>query len=92
MRANLEFDPRRAVQPAVLTALVEAGMTRDEAYRIVQASAQRAWDERVPFRSLLEGDPQVTQLIGDRLDELFDYGRFLRNVPAVFERLEALDD
>jgi len=91
MRENLELTHGALFSQTVLTALVEAGMTRDEAYRVVQASAQRAWDERVPFRSLLEGDPQVTQLIGDRLDELFDYGRFLRNVPAVFERLEALD-
>jgi adenylosuccinate lyase len=91
MRENLELTHGALFSQTVLTALVEAGMTRDEAYRVVQASAQRAWDERVPFRSLLEGDPQVTQLIGDRLDELFDYGRFLRNVPAVVERLEALD-
>ena len=46
-------DPRRAVLPAVLLALVAAGMTRDDAYRIVQELAQRAWDEGVPLRELL---------------------------------------
>jgi adenylosuccinate lyase len=92
MRENLELTHGALFSQTVLTALVEAGMTRDEAYRVVQDAAQRAWDERVPFRSLLEADARVTELIGDRLDELFDYGRFLRNVPAVFERLEALEE
>jgi adenylosuccinate lyase len=91
MRENLELTHGALFSQTVLTALVEAGMARDDAYRVVQAAAQRAWDERVPFRSLLEADEQAMGLIGDRLDELFDYGRFLRNVPAVFERLEALD-
>src|SRR3954469_13165426 len=91
MRGNLELTYGALFSQTVLTALVEAGMTRDDAYRVVQAAAQRAWDDGIQFRSLLEGDSQVMSLIGDRLEELFDYGRFLRNVPAVFERLESLD-
>ena len=91
MRENLELTHGALFSQTILTALVEAGLARDEAYRVVQSAAQRAWDERVPFRSLLEADQRAMGLIGERLDDLFAYGRFLRNVPAVFERLEALD-
>ena len=66
-------------------------MTRDDAYRIVQRNAQRAWDEQRSFRELLEADP--TSRAGstrDRLDELFDYGRFVRHAPTLIARLDAL--
>jgi adenylosuccinate lyase len=91
MRENLDLTHGALFSQAVLSALVEAGLTRDEAYRIVQRDAQRAWDERRPFRALLEEEPAVTErLESGRLDELFDHRRFLRNVPLVFERLEEL--
>jgi adenylosuccinate lyase len=92
MRENLELTHGATFSQSVLSALVETGLARDEAYRIVQRCAQQAWDERLPFRSLLEGEAAVTdRLDGDQLDELFDYGRFLRNLPAVFERLEQIE-
>jgi adenylosuccinate lyase len=91
MRENLELTHGALFSQTVLNALVAAGMTRDDAYRIVQRNAQRAWDEGRPFRALLEAEEDVTdRLGGDTLDELFDYGRFLRHVPDVFERLDAL--
>jgi adenylosuccinate lyase len=91
MRENLEATHGALFSQAVLSALIEAGMTRDGAYRLVQRNAQRAWDERRPFRELLEAEPEVSdRLGGERLDGLFDYGRFLRNLPAVFERLDGL--
>ena len=91
MRENLELTHGAIFSQAVLTALVEAGLARDDAYRIVQRAAQTAWDERKSFRSLLEQDPEVTgRLDAAKLDELFDHGRFLRNVPVVFERLDEI--
>jgi adenylosuccinate lyase len=91
MRENLELTHGAIFSQAVLTALVEAGLARDDAYRLVQRNAQRAWDERVPFRGLLESEAAVKErLDAAKLDELFDYGRFLRNVPVVFERLDEL--
>jgi adenylosuccinate lyase len=91
MRQNLELTHGAIFSQSVLTALVEAGLRRDSAYRIVQRAAQTAWDERRPFRELLEQDSEVTERVGpERLDEVFDYGRFVRNVPAVFERLDLL--
>jgi adenylosuccinate lyase len=92
MRENLELTNGAIFSQAVLSALVEAGLERDDAYRIVQRCAQRAWDERVSFRSLLESEPAAAgHLDSERLDELFGYERFLRNVPVVFERLDELE-
>jgi adenylosuccinate lyase len=91
MRANIELTHGALFSQAVLTALVEAGLTRDDAYRVVQRNAQRAWDEQRPFRELLEADPDASgHLDSARLDELFDYGRFTRHAPAVIARLDAL--
>ena len=92
MRENLELTHGAIFSQTVLNALVERGLSRDDAYRIVQRDAQRAWDERQPFRALLEQERQVTERL-DRaaLDELFDYRRFLRNLPELFERLDELE-
>jgi adenylosuccinate lyase len=92
MRENLELTHGALFSQTVLSALVESGMTRDDAYRIVQRDAQRAWDERRPFRELLEQEPEVTgRLDPEKLDELFDYARFVRHAPEVLRRLDALE-
>jgi adenylosuccinate lyase len=92
MRANVELTHGALFSQSVLTALIESGMTRDNAYRIVQRNAQRAWDEQRAFRELLEADPDVTErLDAARLDELFDHGRFVRHAPEIIERLQALE-
>jgi adenylosuccinate lyase len=92
MRANVDLTHGALFSQTVLTALVESGMTRDDAYRIVQRSAQRAWDEQRSFRELLETDPEAAgRLDARRLDELFDYDRFVRHAPAIVDRLRALD-
>jgi adenylosuccinate lyase len=72
----------------VLLALVGAGKSRDDAYRIVQGHAMRAWDEERDFRQLLAADPEVDPAI---LDEAFDLERSLRNLDQVFDQLDDLD-
>ncbi len=85
MRENLELTHGALFSQRALTALVESGLTRDEAYRVVQENAQQAWDTGTPFRELLgDAAPDLD------LDAVFDYGAFLAHVPEVFERLEAL--
>jgi adenylosuccinate lyase len=74
----------------VLLALVADGMSRDDAYRVVQDSAMRAWEEGVSFRSLLEKDERVT-LGAAALDEAFSLERSLRNIGPVFAALEQVD-
>jgi adenylosuccinate lyase len=85
MRENLEVTHGALFSQRALTALVESGMTRDEAYRLVQESAQRAWDEGTSFRELIGAKaPQLD------LDAVFDYGAYLEHVPEVLERLDRL--
>jgi adenylosuccinate lyase len=74
---------------SVLLALVSAGRSRDEAYRIVQRDARAAWAERRALREVLEGDPEV-QMSGAQLDEAFDLSRALRHVDRFAEALAAL--
>jgi adenylosuccinate lyase len=74
---------------SVLLALVSAGLTRDQAYRIVQRDARAAWAERRHFRQVLIDDPEVT-LTGAQLDEAFDLSRTLRHVDRFADALAAL--
>ncbi|MGH2630026.1 MAG: lyase family protein, partial [Actinomycetota bacterium] len=91
MRENLDARGGIAFSQSVLLALVEAGLPRDEAYRVVQAAAAAAWDEGASFRETVTADPEVRARLDDAaLAELFDPSRFLRNLGPVFERLEKL--
>jgi adenylosuccinate lyase len=77
-----------AFSQSALLALVDSGLARDDAYRIVQRAAASAWDEGASFRDELAADPQVAGRID--LEEVFDLPRFLRNLGGVFDRLEKL--
>ncbi len=85
MRENLGLTHGALFSQRALTALVESGMSRDDAYRVVQENAQRAWDTGTEFRQLLaEAAPQLD------LDAVFDYNAYLTHLPEIFERLEPL--
>jgi adenylosuccinate lyase len=85
MQQNIELTHGALFSQRALTALVESGMTRDEAYRVVQENAQRAWDEGTSFRELIAAAaPQLD------LDAVFDYGAYLEHVPEVMARLDRL--
>jgi adenylosuccinate lyase len=85
MRANLEATHGALYSQRALLALVEAGRSRDEAYRIVQENAQRAWDEGIPFRELLaEAAPELD------LDAVFDPEAFTRHAAEVVSRLDSI--
>lgn len=88
MRENLEVGGGLAYSQNVLLALVEAGMARDEAYAIVQSAAATAWDRGESFREAVAANGDVRARIGERLGELFDPRRALRNLDVVFDRLE----
>jgi adenylosuccinate lyase len=87
MRANLELTHGALFSQRVLLALVAAGMTRDDAYRIVQKLAQRAWDEGIPLRELLASDQRAAGL---DLDEIFDYGHYVRYAQEIVGRLDEI--
>jgi adenylosuccinate lyase len=85
MRQNLDLTHGAVFSQRVLLALIEAGMARDDAYRIVQEAAQRAFDEGVPLRDLIveAGGPAAELDLG----ALFDYGWYVRYADEVIERL-----
>ena len=84
MRSNLELTCGALFSQRVLLALVQRGQTRDDAYRIVQRLAQQAIDTRTPLRELLAADPAGSDLA---LDEMFDYGPFVRHADEIVGRL-----
>ncbi len=90
MMANLWSSHGLVFSQPVLLALVEAGVSRDDAYRIVQELAQRSWDDCVPFRSLLEKDERVP-LSATQLDRAFDLDRAVRHIDTTFEALDAVE-
>ena len=88
MRRNLDASHGLVFSHRLLLALVEAGLAREEAYRLVQAHAMRAWEEERGFRELVSADPEVAGRVD--LDAVFDLDATLRHVDTVFERLHAL--
>jgi adenylosuccinate lyase len=91
MRRNLEADGGLTFSQSVLLALVDKGLSRDDAYTIVQRAAAAAWDEGADFRAELGQNPEVQRLLSpEELNALFDPDRFLLNIGGVFERLAKL--
>lgn len=90
MLENLNIGGGIVFSGRVLLALVEAGMTRDDAYAVVQGAAMRAWEGEGGFRELLEQGEEVREFLDGDLDALFDPAHALRNARVVFERVEKL--
>jgi len=87
MLANLELTHGALFSQRVLLALVEAGSTRDDAYRVVQELAQHAWDEGIALRELLAADERAAGL---DLDEIFDFGHYIRYSHEIVSRLDGI--
>jgi adenylosuccinate lyase len=85
MRSNIDLTCGALFSQRVLLALVSGGMTRDDAYRVAQELAQRAWDERVPLRELLTERPELAL----DLDEIFDLGHYTRYAAEIVGRLSS---
>jgi adenylosuccinate lyase len=88
MHRNIETSQGLVFSQRVLIALINKGLTREEAYKMVQDNAMKAWQQRKDFLSLLEADRQITAHLSKKeLNSLFDYGYYLKHVDEVFERL-----
>jgi len=90
MRRNLDLWGGVVFSQRVLLALVESGMSRDDAYRLVQRAAHRAIDGDGLFRANLLEAAEIRQRVGDRMDDLFDPAADLAQVDVAFERLGLL--
>jgi len=91
MRENMERSFGLMYSQRVLLRLTETGLPRQRAYEIVQRNAMRAWSDRTSFRDLLAADPEVTaRLASAALAECFDPAWYLRNVDAIYRRLNLI--
>jgi adenylosuccinate lyase len=89
MRANLDASYGLVFSQPVLLALVEAGLSRDDAYRIVQRNAATSWEQRRPFLDALREDPEVTGVLSEeRLAVCFDLGRALEHAGRAVDALD----
>jgi len=88
MKRNMERTLGLIYSQRVLLALIDKGLAREEAYDTVQPKAMQAWDEQVPFRSLIESDEKITSLLTpEEIADCFDYNYHLKNVDNIFERV-----
>jgi adenylosuccinate lyase len=88
IRRNLESTKGLVFSQRVLLALIDKGMSRQDAYKIVQSHAMRAWQDGHSFRDLLAADSAVTGLLPpSELDQLFDYGYYTQHVDTIFGRM-----
>ena len=88
MRRNLDSSHGLFFSQRLLLALVESGLARDEAYRIVQRHAMQAWEDERDFRDLVRADAEIASRVD--LAQVFDLDQYTRHVDAVFDRLRAL--
>jgi adenylosuccinate lyase len=88
MKSNLESTRGLIYSQQVLLALVTAGMTREEAYAVVQRHAMAAWREAPDLKERLLSDPAVTRVLPpEKVAACFDASHFTRHVRRVFERV-----
>jgi adenylosuccinate lyase len=88
MLKNMESTGGLIFSGQLLLDLAEAGMSREEAYKLVQTHAMRAWKEDLNFRDEVKKVPEITKLLPpEKLDRAFDYKRQLTNVDAIFKRV-----
>ncbi len=88
MRRNLDLTRGLVFSGQVLLDLAAGGMQREQAYRLVQSHAMRAWEEEGDFRAAIEGDPEIAAVLSAaKIAEAFSLERQLRNVDKIFARV-----
>jgi adenylosuccinate lyase len=88
MLKNMELSYGLYNSQRVLLALVEKGLTREEAYKITQSNAMRSWQEGVPFINLLLNDNEIRKyLTEDEIKSIFDLNYYTRNLDYIYERV-----
>ncbi|MEO8591952.1 MAG: adenylosuccinate lyase [Candidatus Solibacter sp.] len=88
MRRNLDLTKGLVFSGQLLLDLAAAGMLREQAYRVVQTHAMKAWEEEGDFRAAIENDPEIGALLSrEKIAEAFSLERQLKNVDKIFERV-----
>ncbi len=88
MKRNMNATFGLIYSQRVMLKLIDHGMTREQAYDLVQPKTAQAWDEQTDFRPLLEADTAITDVLSKAdLDDAFDYNHHLKQVDTIFERV-----
>ncbi|KPB05861.1 adenylosuccinate lyase [Bacillus sp. CHD6a] len=88
MKRNMDRTLGLIYSQRVLLALIDTGMSREEAYDTVQPKAMEAWEKQVHFRELVEGEEKITsRLTPAQIEDCFDYNYHLQHVDTIFDRL-----
>ena len=88
MIQNIEMTRGLLFSQRLMLTLIEKGVSRDDAYKVMQTNSARTWDEDDDFRELVRSDPTVTMYMSQAdLDDTFDYGYYVRFVDDVFDRI-----
>jgi len=88
MKANLESTHGLVFSGQLLLDLVESGVSREDAYRLVQSHAMRAWKENLDFHELVLNDPEIRGRVAKaKIERAFDLGRQLKNIDKIFARV-----
>lgn len=88
MKKNLDMTHGLVFSGQLLLDLASAGMLREQAYKLVQAHAMRAWESDGDFRAAIEGDSEIGKYLGkDKLAESFSVSRQLANIDRIFDRV-----
>ncbi|TRZ36156.1 adenylosuccinate lyase [Niallia circulans] len=88
MKRNMDRTLGLIYSQRVLLALIDKGLTREEAYDTVQPRAMESWEKQVPFRELVEGDSIISaKLTTEEIDDCFDYHFHIKHVDTIFNRL-----
>ncbi|WP_186579035.1 adenylosuccinate lyase [Aquibacillus kalidii] len=88
MKRNIDRTYGVIFSQRVLLSLIDQGMSREEAYDMVQPNAMKAWENGIPFRELLEQEEKITSTLSkEQLDDCFDYTYHLKNVDRIFDKI-----
>ena len=91
MWANVESSRGLIFSQRTLLALVDKGLAREDAYKVVQRNAMRSWDENLDFRDLLKSDPEAQSYLSrEEMEEIFDYDYYTRYIDDTFQRIGLL--
>ncbi|GAA4066651.1 adenylosuccinate lyase [Amphibacillus indicireducens] len=88
MKRNIDRTHGVIFSQRVLLSLIDQGMSREEAYDLVQPNAMKAWETETHFRTLIEQEPRITEILSqDQIEDCFDYTYHLKNVDQIFARM-----
>jgi len=88
MKENMNRMKGLVFSQQILLELAQAGLTREEAYRLVQFQAMKVWHENVDFQSLIQSDPRISEILGsEKIKEIFDLDYHLKYISDIFDRV-----